>query len=219
MSRKIYKNVYLGKNCIIENCSEIGHPPKGKKDGQLKTVIGDNAVIRSGTIIYAGVTIGNNFQTGHNVLIREGNKIGNSVSIGTNSTIEVGNNIGNNVRIHSLCFLEKVLIKDNVIVGPGVICIDNPHPQISSSIKDPCLKGAIIHQYAKIGGGVTILPHITIGQNALIGAGSVVTKDVNNDMVAIGNPVREVKKVKDIICTKDKKQRMHKPYDSKYKTE
>ena len=214
MSKKNYKNVHLGNNCAIGDNCQIGYPPIGKKDGQLKTVIGDRAVIRSGTVIYAGVTIGNNFQTGHNVLIREENNIGSNVSVGTNSTIEAGNIIGNNVRIHSLCFLEKVVIEDNVIIGPGVICIDNPHPLMSSSIKDPCVKGAIIKKHAKIGGGVTILPHVEIGKNAFVGAGSVVTKDVKNEMVVIGNPAREVKKVKDIVCTRDRKMRMHKPYES-----
>ncbi|MBI2034173.1 MAG: transferase [Candidatus Levybacteria bacterium] len=210
MSRKIFKNVILGKNCIIEDCSEIGHPPKGEKDGQLKTVIGDNAVIRSGTVIYAGVTIGDNFQTGHNVLIREDNKVGNNVSIGTNSTIEVENRIGNNVRIHSLCFLEKAVIADYVFIGPGVICTDNPHPNINSSVKDQCVKGPIIKKSVKIGAGVTILPNIVIGENALIGAGSVVTKNVNPNTVMVGNPARATKKVRDVICLK--KTKPHRPY-------
>ena len=91
--KNIYQNVSLGKSVIIEPFCTIGKPPKGKKPGELKTVIGDNVVVRSGTTIYAGVVIGNNSQIGHNVLIREGNKIGNNSSIGTNSTLEPNNKI------------------------------------------------------------------------------------------------------------------------------
>ena len=73
---KIHKNVILGKNCIIEEFCIIGVPPKGKKDGELKTVIGENAHVRSHTVIYAGNTIGKDFQTGHGTFVREENTIG-----------------------------------------------------------------------------------------------------------------------------------------------
>src|SRR5713226_4277350 len=128
MKAKIYRMVILGKKSIIENYCEIGRPPKGTKEGELKTVIGDNALIRSGTVIYAGTIIGNDFQTGHNVLIREGNKIGNNVSIGTGSCIEVENIIGDNTRVQSLCFMEKAVLEENVFLGPSVTFLDDPHP-------------------------------------------------------------------------------------------
>ncbi len=116
MKPKIHKNVVLGKNCIIEDSCEIGRPPRGSKEGELKTIIGDNSLIRSGTVIYAGSMMGDDFQTGHNVLIREGNRIGNNVSVGTNSCIEIGNEIGDNVRIQSLCFIEKAVLGENVFL-------------------------------------------------------------------------------------------------------
>ncbi len=80
---KIYKNVKTGKNCEIGIYVVIGFPPKGKKDGDLETIMGDNAIIRSHTVIYAGNEIGDNFQTGHGTFLREVNKIGNNVSVGT----------------------------------------------------------------------------------------------------------------------------------------
>ena len=95
---KIYPNVSLGKNVLIDDYCVIGRPPRGRKPGELKLKIGNNAVIRSFTTIYAGTIIGDNFQTGHGVLIREDNIIDNNVSIGTNSVLEYGNRIGNNVK-------------------------------------------------------------------------------------------------------------------------
>lgn len=209
MKAKIHKNALFGKNCIIEDNCEIGRPPRGRKEGELSTTIGDNAVMRSNTVIYAGTKIGNNFQTGHSVIIRENNTIGHNVSIGSNSTIEVDNKIGNNVRIHSLCFLEKTCIEDTVFIGPCVLFTDDPHPQIPT-IRD-CMKGATVKKNAKIGGGVTLLPYVTIGENALIGAGSVVTKDVPANMVVAGNPAHKLKNISEMICDKNKND-IHKPY-------
>ncbi len=210
MKPKIHNNVIFGKNCIVEENCEIGRPPSGSKDGKLKTIIGDNCLIRSGTVIYAGNVVGNNFQTGHNVLIREGNKIGNNVSIGTNSCIEVDNLIKDNVRIQSLCFMEKAVLEENVFLGPSVTFLDDPHPNIPRGLD--CMKGATIKKGARIGGGVTILPYVTIGENSFVGAGSVVTRDVEKNHVVAGNPARKLKEVTDIVC--ERREKPHKPYDS-----
>jgi len=80
-SYKIGDNVRLGENINIGEFVIVGLPPRGKKSGELPTVIGANAYIRSHTVIYAGNNIGQNFQTGHHVMIRELNTIGNNVSI------------------------------------------------------------------------------------------------------------------------------------------
>lgn len=210
MKPKIHKNVVLGKNCVIEDNCEIGRPPRDSKEGELKTVIGNNCVIRSGTVIYAGSVMGNNFQTGHNVLIRERNKIGNNVSVGTNSCIEVDNVIKDNVRIQSLCFMEKAILEENVFLGPSVTFLDDPHPNIPRGLD--CMRGVRIKKGARIGGGVTVLPYIIIGENSFVGAGSTITKDVEKNHVVVGNPARRLKEVTDIFCKRRNKP--HKPYDS-----
>lgn len=210
MKSKIHKNVILGKNCLIENNCEVGRPPRGKKEGEAKTVIGDNAHLRSGTVIYAGVEIGDNFQTGHNAMIREGNKIGNNVSVGTNSCIEVENVIGDNVRIQSLCFMEKASIEENVFLGPSVTFLDDPHPNIPRGLD--CMRGVTVKKGARIGGSVTILPYVVVEENSFVGAGSVVTKDVPKNQVVVGNPAHKLKEVMDIVC--EKRNKPHKPYDS-----
>lgn len=92
-------NVTFGDGVVLEDFCIIGAPPRGAKDGELATRIGDNAVIRSHTVIYAGNVIGNNFQTGNKVNIRESNRIGNNVSVGTLSVIEHHVEIADNVRI------------------------------------------------------------------------------------------------------------------------
>src|SRR5206468_7638651 len=95
---KLYENVTLGDGSVVEDFCIIGTPPRGARDGEWPTTIGDNAVIRSHTVIYAGNIIGRNFQTGNKVNIRESNRIGNNVSIGTLSVIEHHVEIADNVR-------------------------------------------------------------------------------------------------------------------------
>ncbi len=89
----------LGRNIISDEDVIIGYLPS-RKVSDLLLVIGDNANVRSGSIIYAGSEIGDNFECGHNVVIREENKIGKNFSVWSNSVIDYGCMIGNNVKIH-----------------------------------------------------------------------------------------------------------------------
>ena len=196
---RIYPNVEIGKNAKIGDYVIIGVPPKGSEEGELKTIIGDKAVIRSHTVIYAGNSIGHNFQTGHGVMVRELNQIGNNVSIGTHSVIEHHVKMGNNVRIHSQAFIpEYCILEDGVWIGPNVVLTNVFHP-LCPKAKE-CLKGAILRKNARIGANTTILPDVTIGTNALVGAGSVVADDVPDNKVVAGVPAKVIKDIKDLAC-------------------
>jgi len=188
---KIYKGVKSGTDVFVEEYCIIGTPPRNYKEGDLETVIGAGSHIRSHTVIYAGNRIGENFQTGNKVNIRELNEIGDNVSIGTLSVIEHHVRIGNNVRIHSQAFVpEYSIIEENAWLGPNVVLTNARYPLSPEVKKD--LQGPTIKRGAKIGANVTILPGITIGEKALVGAGSVVTKDVPDESVVAGNPARVI---------------------------
>lgn len=195
---KILKNVQLGENVIVEDFVIIGVPPKGKKEGELKTVIGSNSVIRSHTVIYAGNVIGDSFQTGNQASIREENVIGNDVSIGTKSVVEFKTKIGDGVRIHSQAFIpEYCELKQGCWVGPNVVLTNAPYPK--SLRAKVFLKGVVVGKNAKIGANTTVLPGVRIGDNALVGAGSVVSHDVPSGKVVVGNPAKVIKDVKDLV--------------------
>lgn len=188
----IYPNVKLGKNVEIADYCVIGLPPRGKKAGELETIIGDNAVIRSHTVIYAGNIIGNNFQTGNKANIRELNVIGNNVSLGTLSVIEHHVKVGNGVRIHTQAFIpEYTVLEDESWIGPNVVITNARYPK-SPNVKNE-LEGAHVRKSAIIGANSTLLPGVIIGENALVGAGSVVTNDVPDSTVVVGNPAKFVK--------------------------
>jgi acetyltransferase-like isoleucine patch superfamily enzyme len=196
-THRIYANVTLGAGTAVEDFCIVGAPPRGASDGSLPTVIGDGSVIRSHTVIYAGNTIGRHFQTGNKVNIRELNIIGNNVSVGTLSVIEHHVEIGDNVRIHTQVFIpEFSVLEEGCWIGPNVVFTNAKYP-LSPGVKDS-LVGPIIRRGAKIGANATLLPGVVIGENALVGAGAVVVRDVPAGAVVVGNPARMVRHVSEL---------------------
>lgn len=194
---KVCLNVSLGEGSTVEDFCIVGTPPRGAKEGELPTTIGEGAVIRSHTVIYAGNTIGRHFQTGNKVNIRESNQIGDNVSVGTLSVIEHHVVIGNNVRIHTQAFIpEFSVLEEGCWIGPNVVLTNAKYP-LSPGVKDQ-LQGPVIRKGAKIGANSTILPGVVVGENALVGAGSVVVKDVPPGAVVVGNPARVIRSISEL---------------------
>jgi len=194
----IHDPVILGDGCEIDPGVILGYRT-GRQIDDLTLTIGANARIRSGSVIYAGCTIGAGLQTGHHIVIREQNQIGDDFSLWNGSTIDYGCTIGSRVKIHCNVYVAQfTTIEDNVFLAPGVTIANDPHPLCGL-----CMRGPTIKQGARIGVNVTLLSHITIGEGALIGAGSVVTKDIPAYTLAYGNPARPVKSVNDLTCPFD----------------
>ena len=196
---QVAPGVVIGPGADLQAPCILGKAPRGAAHGELPLVIGANAVIRPFTTIYAGSTFGDRLQTGQGASIREDNVVADDASIGANAVLEFGNRIGSRVRIHSGCFLEMVTIEDDVFVGPHVVFTDDPHPMNCPRYKD-CKGGPVVRRLARIGANVTILPGVVVGENALVGAGSVVVDDVPPGAVVVGNPARVVKYVGDLTC-------------------
>jgi acetyltransferase-like isoleucine patch superfamily enzyme len=193
----IHPNVTLGPGTVVEDFCIIGCPPRGARPGELPTVIGAGAVIRSFTVIYAGNTIGDRFQTGNKTNIRESNTIGHDVSIGTLSVVEHHVKIEDGVRIHTQAFVPEFShLMAGSWVGPNAVLTNALYP-LSPGAKET-LKGAVLEPGAKVGANCTLLPGVRVGRNSLVGAGSVVTRDVPEDAVVAGNPARVVKSIKQL---------------------
>ena len=163
----------------------VGYPVSRTGAGPL--VIGADARLRSGTVLYDGTTIGRRLATGHGVIIREGCEIGDDVSVWSNSVIDYGCRIGDRVKIHCNCYVAQYSeLEDDVFLAPGVTIANDLYPGDERSAQ--LMSGPRIGAGAQIGVNVTILPYVRIGASALIGAGSVVTRDIPAGTVAFGNP-------------------------------
>jgi len=159
-------------------------------------IIGENALIRSGAIIYCNVRIGDNFQTGHNVLIRESTSIGDNVLVGTNVIIEGNTAIGSKVSIQSNVYIPtNSVIEDFVFIGPNAVLTNDKYPLRKEENR---LSGPILRKGASIGANSTILPGIEIGEGALVAAGTIVTKHVAPWTLAIGSPARMMELPKEL---------------------
>jgi acetyltransferase-like isoleucine patch superfamily enzyme len=157
------------------------------RTGTDPLVLGDGATLRSGTVLYDGTTIGRCLQTGHGVVIREGCEVGDDVSVWSNSVIDYGCRIGDRVKIHCNCYIAQYTeLDDDVFLAPGVSIANDLYPGDGRSAQ--LMAGPRICAGAQIGVNVTILPFVRIGAGALIGAGSVVTRDIPAGVVAFGNP-------------------------------
>lgn len=188
-----YGSNSIGKNAQVFEPVTLGFPSRDNinKTGYAGTTIGKNAILRSGTIIYCDVVIGDDFQTGHNVIIREKTHIGNRVAIGTATVIEGNCSIGSDVSLQSMVYIPTdTIIEDSVFIGPNTVLTNDRYPpnRIGG------LKGPQIQKGAAIGANVTLLPGVCIGEGALVAAGAVVTRDVPHHMLAVGSPA----KIKDL---------------------
>ena len=157
------------------------------EENSKEPVIGSSANIREQSIIYNDVVIGDRFETGHNVLIREETVIGDDVLVGTNVVIEGHTSIGSQVRIHTGAYVPTATtIGDRVFIGPHAVLTNDRYPLRETAE----LVGPVIADDVSIGANSTILPGVTVGQGAFVAAGAVVTKDVPEQTLAVGNPAR-----------------------------
>jgi acetyltransferase-like isoleucine patch superfamily enzyme len=179
----------------IDPSAILGYPSP-RTNGQ-RLLLGADARVRSGTVLYQGSMIGARLQTGHNVVIREECTIGDDVSVWSNSVVDYGCRIGDRVKIHSNCYVAQFTeIEDDAFLAPGVTVANDFYPGQPSSAR--MMSGPSIGAGAQIGVNVTILPFVRIGPGCLIGAGAVVVRDVPEGSIAYGNPAKVSGEVGDL---------------------
>lgn len=184
----------VGAHCVLGEATADRY--EGGAYAPRPCRIGDRAVIRSHTVIYAGATIGDGFQTGHHVTVREGSTLGANVRVGTLSDLQGDLTIGDHVRLHSSVFVpQRTTIEDLVWIFPHVVLTNDPHPP-----SDTCTQGPTIRRGAVVSAHATIMPGLEIGAEALVGAKTLVRSDVPPRAVVVGVPGRIVGATTDVSC-------------------
>ncbi len=204
----------IGAGSLIGNNTIIGYPVRRTLKDLIKTsivdvkhydevssgaIIGENCIIRSGSVIYERVQIGDELETGHNVLIRENTKIGRNVKLGTNTVIDGEVLIGSNVNIQSCVYIPRgCVIEDGVFIGPRACLTNDKYPPSRR------LVGVVIKRGAIVGANSVLISGITVGEEAVIAAGAVVTKNVPPRTVVAGVPARVICSLSEYLDKKAK---------------
>lgn len=176
----------LGANVTIQPGATVGHH---YADDAEPTVIGDDATVRAGTIIYDDVQIGDGFNTGHNALVREHTAIGDNVVVGTQTVIDGTTTIGSNVSLQTGVYIPThTEIGNNVFIGPNAVLTNDPYPVR----QDIDMVGPTIEDNVSIGANATVLPGVTVGEGAFVAAGAVVAEDVPPRTLAVGVPAKHL---------------------------
>ncbi len=187
----IYENVEVGDDAIIGPNVILGEPCASYyRDSRYENPplrIGGHALIRSGSVIYAGSDLGEGFECGHHVTIREGSQIANHCRVGTLCDIQGECRIDEYARLHSSVHVgQGSVIGKYVWLFPYVILTNDPHPP--SEVRLP----VTIEDYAVVAAGAVLLPGVRIGAGALVGAHALVREDVPPRTVVAGRPATKV---------------------------
>lgn len=180
----VHGNVEIGAGSKIGSHCELG-VPTALGDGS-PLLIGSRSTIRSHSVFYESSSFGQNLTTGHRVTVREKTRAGSGFQIGTLCDIQGHCEIGEYVKFHSNVHVgQHTEIGDYVWVFPFVVFTNDPHPPSS------VMQGVKVKNFAAIATMSTVLPGVVIGEGALIGACSAVTRDVGDHRIAVGNPASD----------------------------
>ncbi len=176
----------LGTGTRVEVGAQVGFV---YRTGCQQAVVGKHGIIRSGSILYADVRVGDYFQTGHQTVIRAFVEAGDYCTVSNQSTLEGLIRLGDGVRIMSQVYVpSRTVFGNHIFVGPGVVFLNERYPGRQPSLPSPV--GAIIEDEVVIGGGAIVLPGVRIGAGSFIAAGALVNRDVPPKSLVVGLPGR-----------------------------
>ena len=197
----VYPGTVLGEGVKVLENAVVGKQPTlsprstAKRDPLPPTELGDGTVVSAGAIVFAGSRIGARVIVGDQGCIRERVTLGDDVVIGRGALVENDTTIGALTRIQAEAYITAYsTLEDNVFVAPCVVTTnDNFMGRTEKRLE--LMRGPTIRRGARIGGGAVLCPGIEVGEEAFVGAGAVVTKDVPARTLVVGNPARVLREV------------------------
>jgi acetyltransferase-like isoleucine patch superfamily enzyme len=199
----VYEGTVLGEgvrvleNAVVGKQPSLGASSTAKRDPLPPTTIGDGTVISTGAIVFAGSSIGANCIVGDQSCIRERVTLADDCVLGRGSLIENDTTVGAGTRIQAEAYITAYsTLEEDVFIAPCVVTT-NDNFMGRTEKRRSLMKGPTIRRGARVGGGAIILPGIEIGEEAFVGAGAVVTKDVPPRKLVVGSPAKVLRDVAD----------------------
>jgi len=197
----VYPGTVLGEGVQVLEHAVVGKQPSlsprstAKREELPPTEIGDGTIVSTGAIVFAGSRIGARVILGDQSCVRERVTVGDDVVIGRGSLVENDTTIGALTKIQAMAYITAYsTLEEQVFIAP---CVQTTNDNFMGRTekRHDLIKGPTIRRGARVGGGAVLLPAVEIGEEAFVGAGAVVTKDVPARAVVVGNPARQIREV------------------------
>ncbi len=197
----VYPGTIVGAGCRILDGAVVGKQPSlsprstTAREELPPLELGAGTIVSTGAIVFAGTSIGARVIVGDQACIRERVTIGDDVVVGRGSLVENDTTIGALTKIQADVYITAYsTLEDNVFVAPGVVTT-NDNFMGRTERRHALRKGPTIRRGARVGGGSVLCPGVEIGEDAFVGAGAVVLKDVPPRVLVVGNPARVIREV------------------------
>jgi acetyltransferase-like isoleucine patch superfamily enzyme len=199
----VYPDTVLGDGVTVLEHAVVGKPPvlsprsTARRETLPPTVVGAGTVVSTGAVVFAGSRIGERVILGDRSCVRERVTIGDDVVVGHGSLVENDTTIGALTKIQAGAYITAYsTLEERVFIAPGVVTTNDDFMGRTER-RHELVKGPTIRRGARIGGGAILCPGVEVGEEAFVGAGAVVTKDVPPRVVVVGNPARVLRDVPD----------------------
>jgi len=197
----VHEGTVLGEGVRVLEHAVVGKQPSlgarstAKREPLPPTVIGDGTIVSTGAIVFAGSQIGARCIVGDQSCIRERVTMADDCILGRGSLIENDTTVGAGSRIQADAYLTAYsTLEEDVFIAPCVVTTNDNFMGRTEKRKE-LMKGPTIRRGARIGGGAILCPGVEIGEEAFVGAGAVVTKDVPPRVIVVGSPARVLRDV------------------------
>jgi acetyltransferase-like isoleucine patch superfamily enzyme len=197
----VYPGTVVGEGCRILDYAVVGKQPTlsprstAKREELPPLELGAGTIVSTGAVVFAGTTVGERVVVGDQACVRERCTIGDDVVIGRGSLVENDTSVGALTKIQAHAYITAYsLLEENVFIAPCVITT-NDNFMGRTEQRHELVKGPTIRRGARVGGGAVLLPGIEVGEEAFIGAGAVVLRDVAAHAVVVGSPARQIREV------------------------
>jgi acetyltransferase-like isoleucine patch superfamily enzyme len=188
---KVLEHAVVGKQPVLSPRSTA------RREELPPAELGPGTVVSTGAVVFSGARLGARVVVGDGACVRERCEIGDDVVIGRGSLLENDTSVGAMTKIQAHAYITAYsTLEDNVFIAPCVVTT-NDNFMGRTERRRELVKGPTIRRGARVGGGAVLCPGVEIGEDAYVGAGAVVTKDVLPGTVVVGNPARVIRDVPD----------------------